>query len=78
VTEQPPPPQQGHEALPASEAPNAGSEGAPAAPPLVQADYIAGAGDGTNPQSSDRPEVAVGAAFAGGLVLALILRRLGR
>jgi hypothetical protein len=26
----------------------------------------------------DRPEVAVGAAFAGGLVLALILRRLAR
>jgi hypothetical protein len=26
----------------------------------------------------ERPEVAVGAAFAGGLVLALILKRLGR
>jgi len=27
---------------------------------------------------ADRPELAVGAAFAGGLVLALILKRLGR
>jgi hypothetical protein len=26
---------------------------------------------------SDRPEIAVGAAFAGGFVLALILKRLG-
>jgi hypothetical protein len=26
----------------------------------------------------ERPEVAVGAAFAGGLVLAMILKRLGR
>jgi hypothetical protein len=28
--------------------------------------------------ANDRPEVAVGAAFAGGLVLALILKRLAR
>ncbi len=28
--------------------------------------------------ASERPEVAVGAAFAGGLVLALILKRLAR
>ena len=28
--------------------------------------------------ASDRPEMAVAAAFAGGLVLALILKRLGR
>jgi hypothetical protein len=27
---------------------------------------------------TERPEVAVGAAFAGGLVLAMILKRLGR
>jgi hypothetical protein len=27
---------------------------------------------------ADRPEIAVGAAFAGGLVLALILKRLAR
>lgn len=27
---------------------------------------------------SDRPELAVGAAFAGGFVLALVLKRLGR
>ncbi len=28
--------------------------------------------------ASERPEAAVGAAFAGGLLLALILKRLGR
>jgi hypothetical protein len=28
--------------------------------------------------ANDRPEVAVGAAFAGGLMLALILKRLAR
>jgi hypothetical protein len=28
--------------------------------------------------AADRPEVAIGAAFAGGLVLALILKRLAR
>ena len=28
--------------------------------------------------ANERPEVAVGAAFAGGLLLALILKRLGR
>lgn len=28
--------------------------------------------------SDDRPELAVGAAFAGGLVLGLLLKRLGR
>jgi hypothetical protein len=28
--------------------------------------------------ASDRPEIAVGAAFGGGLLLALILKRLGR
>jgi hypothetical protein len=30
------------------------------------------------PSSAERPELAVGAAFAGGLVLALLLKRLAR
>ena len=34
--------------------------------------------DGAAVSPIDRPEVAVGAAFAGGLLLALILRRLAR
>ena len=43
-----------------------------------------GAGDSTSLQAraaaiaDERPEVAVGAAFAGGLVVALILKRLAR
>jgi hypothetical protein len=36
------------------------------------------AGFSGSPFPADRPEIAVGAAFAGGLVLALILKRLGR
>jgi hypothetical protein len=35
-------------------------------------------GPSGSPFPADRPEVAVGAAFAGGLVLALILKRLAR
>jgi hypothetical protein len=34
--------------------------------------------DGSGASMSDRPEVPVAAAFAGGFVLALILRRLAR
>ena len=40
--------------------------------------------DGTGPEgvqpssAGDRPEIAVGAAFAGGLALALLLKRLAR
>jgi hypothetical protein len=34
--------------------------------------------DGSARRSGDRPEVAVGAAFAGGFLLAMILRRLAR
>jgi hypothetical protein len=30
------------------------------------------------PSADERPEIAVGAAFAGGLALALLLKRLGR
>jgi hypothetical protein len=41
------------------------------------------AGDGSPQErvvqlANDRPELAAGAAFAGGLVLAMILKRLGR
>jgi hypothetical protein len=36
-----------------------------------------GAGDGGAP-AADRPEVPIGAAFAGGFVLAMILKRLAR
>ena len=45
-------------------------------PPAPPPD-IAGA-SGAAAVAADRPEVAVGAAFAGGLVLALILKRLAR
>ena len=38
----------------------------------------AGPTGGGSPFPADRPEIAVGAAFAGGLALALILKRLGR
>jgi hypothetical protein len=71
VTEQP-------ESPPAGEEPAVG-----AVPPSP----IAGpATDWSPPESdagalgapSDRPEVAVGAAFAGGFILALVLKRLGR
>jgi hypothetical protein len=37
-----------------------------------------GAGDPTGAIESERPEIAVGAAFAGGFVLAMILKRLAR
>lgn len=48
------------------------------------ADAPAGASDAVSVQAraaalaDERPEVAVGAAFAGGLVLAMILKRLAR
>jgi len=45
----------------------------PPAPPQDTAGPSGGAA-----VTADRPEVAVGAAFAGGLVLALILKRLAR
>jgi hypothetical protein len=44
-----------------------------AAPPYAAPDYDAAA-----PSPAEKPEVQAGAAFAGGLVLALILKRLGR
>jgi hypothetical protein len=48
----------------------------PAPPPLPPPPAPASTGLASIP--NDRPEVAVGAAFAGGLVLALILKRLAR
>lgn len=55
----------------------------------VSSDWSAGApgSDGGGPQQAaataaavvaDRPEIAVGAAFVGGLLMARIIRRLGR
>ncbi len=34
--------------------------------------------DNSSPVPTDRPEVAIGAAFAGGFLFALILKRLAR
>ena len=48
----------------------------PPTPPLPPSPAAAPTGASSVP--SDRPEVAVGAAFAGGLALALILKRLAR
>ncbi|MGI8505308.1 MAG: hypothetical protein ACR2MK_00630 [Solirubrobacteraceae bacterium] len=60
---------------PASDAPAAPSAAEPVAdwtppPPLPEPDSGASA--------ASRPEIAVGAAFAGGLALALVLKRLAR
>ncbi len=44
-----------------------------AAPPYAGPDY-----DPTSTSPAEKPEVQAAAAFAGGLVLALILKRLGR
>ncbi|MDQ6731575.1 MAG: hypothetical protein M3022_15125 [Actinomycetota bacterium] len=46
--------------------------------PAAWASEDADAPKGLAAKVQDRPEVAVGAAFAGGLVLALILKRLAR
>jgi hypothetical protein len=59
----PPPPD------PAVVPPPPPGEPVPGLPPVAES---GGAGAG------DRPELAVGAAFAGGFVLAMILKRLGR
>jgi len=45
---------------------------------VASTEYPATSLDGAAISPIDRPEVAVGAAFAGGLLLALILRRLAR
>lgn len=46
--------------------------------PVAGGEVAAGAAAaaGAGPAGADRPELAVGAAFAGGLVVALILKRL--
>jgi hypothetical protein len=49
----------------------------PAVGGITATDFPPASGAGS-PFPADRPEVAVGAAFAGGLVLALILKRLAR
>lgn len=49
----------------------------PLQPVPATPDYTVGASSDTI-GPSDRPEIAVGAAFAGGLVLAMILKRLAR
>ncbi|MDQ3586885.1 MAG: hypothetical protein M3375_00825 [Actinomycetota bacterium] len=51
-------------------------EGGPHSPPLGQSPLDAEA-HSVSDTFSERPEVFVGAAFAGGLVLAMILRALG-
>ncbi|HEX8977656.1 MAG TPA: hypothetical protein VF781_14190 [Solirubrobacteraceae bacterium] len=49
------------------------------APPTgPSAGPAAGQGSGAAAVVADRPEIAVGAAFAGGLLFALILKRLAR
>jgi hypothetical protein len=60
---------------------------APAVVPLAETGeaYASGHASGTSPSwpepvmalAAERPEAVVGAAFAGGLLLAMILRRLG-
>ncbi|MEX1142584.1 MAG: hypothetical protein WD993_03750 [Thermoleophilaceae bacterium] len=48
------------------------------APPPPQSPAGAQAAAGGDDAFSERPEIYVGAAFAGGLILAQILRRVGR
>jgi hypothetical protein len=52
-------------------------------PPVAAASAATGAGGGSVPEraaaiANERPEIAVGAAFGGGLLLGLILKRLAR
>ncbi len=78
------------EGAPSSEwSPAAGDEPAPFAAPSepgmpaipVGEAFPAGelnSGDAATATSADRPEIAVGAAFAGGFVMAMILRQLAK
>ncbi len=50
----------------------------PVSYPLVGSAPAPASTDGASGTAESRPEVAIGAAFAGGLVLALILKRLAR
>jgi len=53
------------------------AEPTPTVPP-AEGTWRAPAGTATAPAPTDKPEALVGAAFAGGLVAAMILKRLGR
>jgi hypothetical protein len=46
--------------------------------PTLAPEAVPASVDGTAASPSDRPEIVVGAAFAGGFLLALILKRLAR
>jgi hypothetical protein len=50
----------------------------PGAGAVTATDFPPAGDGGGSPFPADRPEIAVGAAFAGGFVLALILKRLAR
>jgi hypothetical protein len=50
----------------------------PLQPVAATPDYSVGASTENTIGPGDRPEIAVGAAFAGGLVLAMLLKRLAR
>jgi hypothetical protein len=64
---------------PAEQHPPDGSAAAPfPTPPLASAAPNDGGSQPGAVAVADRPEVAVGAAFAGGFALALILKRLAR
>lgn len=60
-----------------SDDPHTSTTAAPTPAPVVTAANPAGFGAGSSPLPGDRPEVIVGAAFAGGFVAAMILKRLG-
>jgi hypothetical protein len=62
-------------APPATQSPSAPPQAVQLPPPLPLAQP---AFSGSASAASERPEIAVGGAFAGGLVLALILKRLAR
>ena len=49
---------------------------APSTPPTASFEGPSSAA--TAPSAAERPEVLVGAAFAGGLITAILLKRLGR
>ena len=79
MTEEPqtPPPPVGAGAEPETAAPAAvEAESETAAPAAVEAESETAAPVAI--EADDRPELAVGAAFAGGFLAALILKRLGR
>jgi hypothetical protein len=55
-----------------------GDDGKAASPGTTPAEWLQSWRDGEVVGPPDRPELAVGAAFAAGVLVALILRRLGR